>query len=84
MIGNKRWMPMAALIVAIVLVIAGVMMAIYIDRFNTEQKIDEVNVQARILASTVTAALQFGDQSRGAGIRQRAAHQPGDPGRGGL
>jgi signal transduction histidine kinase len=58
-------MPMAALIVAIVLVIAGVAMAFYIDRFNTEQKIDEVNVQARILASTVTAALQFGDKAAG-------------------
>ena len=54
---------MAALVVAIVLVIAGVAMAFYIDRFTTEQKIDEVNVQARILASTVTAALQFGDKA---------------------
>ena len=63
MFGNKRWMPAIALIIALVLVVAGVMMAIYIDRFNTEQKTDEVNVQARILASTVTAALQFGDQT---------------------
>jgi signal transduction histidine kinase len=63
MTGNKQWMPMAALAVAIVLVISGVAMAFYIDRFTTEQKIDEVNVQARILASTVTAALQFGDKA---------------------
>jgi signal transduction histidine kinase len=63
MFGNKRWMPVIALVVAVVLVVAGIVMAIYIDQFNTEQKADEVNVQARILASTVTAALQFRDQT---------------------
>jgi signal transduction histidine kinase len=55
-------MPLIALSVAVILVIAGALMAIYIDRFNTRQKIDEITVQARILATTVTAALWFGDQ----------------------
>ena len=78
---ESRPMPAIAVAIAIVLVIAGVLMAIYIDRYNTEQKNDEVNVQAHILASTVTAALQFGDQVADPGIRQCAAHQSGDPGR---
>src|ERR1700723_1786581 len=63
MSGYQRRMPLLALSVAVALVIAGVVMAVYIDRFNTRQQIDENTVQARILASTVTAALWFGDQA---------------------
>ena len=56
-------MPAIPLAIAIALVIAGAAMAFFIDQFNTRQKIEEVSVQARILASTVTAALQFRDQT---------------------
>src|SRR5580693_3229304 len=62
MSGYQKRMPLIALSIAVTLVLAGLVMAIYIDRFNTKQKIDEITVQARILASTVTAALWFGDQ----------------------
>src|SRR5258707_681009 len=60
---SRPLMPIVPVTVAIALVIAGAGMSFYIDRFNTQQKIDEVAVQARILASTVTAALQFVDHS---------------------
>jgi signal transduction histidine kinase/CheY-like chemotaxis protein len=56
-------MSAVALTIAITLVIAGIGMAVYIDRFDAQRKIDEITVQARILASTVTAALVFNDQA---------------------
>jgi len=62
MIGSKRWTPAVASIIAVILVIAGTVMAFYIDQFNTRQKINEVMVEARILAATVTAALEFSDK----------------------
>jgi signal transduction histidine kinase len=54
--------PAIALISVIALLVAGVLMARFIDRSTTRQQISEVSAQARVLASTVTAALAFNDQ----------------------
>jgi signal transduction histidine kinase len=54
--------PIVALAGAVVLVLAGVLLAGYVDRLNTRQKEDELMVQARILAATVTAAMVFNDR----------------------
>jgi signal transduction histidine kinase/ActR/RegA family two-component response regulator len=56
-------MPAIALTIAIALAIAGIAMAIWIDRLNGRQKTDEVTVQADILAATVTAAMVFNDRA---------------------
>jgi signal transduction histidine kinase len=56
-----KLIPVIALTTAVALVLAGVLMALYIERSYKAQKIDEVGVQAAILASTVAAALVFGD-----------------------
>jgi signal transduction histidine kinase len=54
--------PVIALTTAVALVLAGVLMALYFERSYRAQKTDEVSVQAAILASTVSAALVFGDR----------------------
>ncbi len=59
---ESRPMPAIAVAIAIALVVAGAFITYYIDRYNTQQKIDEVTVQAHILAATVTAALEFSDK----------------------
>jgi signal transduction histidine kinase/CheY-like chemotaxis protein len=51
----------------IVLLLAGAVMVVYNERFYRETKLQQAEVQARILASTVSAALQFDDQ--------KAAHE---------
>jgi signal transduction histidine kinase len=53
--------PIIALATAVVLLIAGVSVVFYGERSYREQKINEVSVQGRILASSVTAALVFND-----------------------
>ncbi|HEX5327049.1 MAG TPA: ATP-binding protein [Acetobacteraceae bacterium] len=53
--------PAIALTTALVLLLAGIGMAFYIDRSNDLQRIGDITVQARILAATVTAALSFND-----------------------
>jgi signal transduction histidine kinase/CheY-like chemotaxis protein len=55
--------PTIALAVAIGILIAGVVMAVYSERSYKEQQIRDISVQAQILASTVTAALVFDDQT---------------------
>ncbi|HUB16146.1 MAG TPA: ATP-binding protein, partial [Acetobacteraceae bacterium] len=57
-----RATPVIALATVIVLLSAGVWMARYVDRANARQEADQVGVQARILAATVTAALSFNDR----------------------
>jgi signal transduction histidine kinase len=57
-----RLTPIIALATVIALLTAGGLMARYVDRANARQEVDEVGVQARILASTVTAALAFNDR----------------------
>ena len=56
-----RLTPAIALTTALVLVVVGALFALYIDRLSTTQRIDNMSVQGRVLASTVTAALQFED-----------------------
>jgi signal transduction histidine kinase/ActR/RegA family two-component response regulator len=55
--------PAIALAVAVGILIAGVVMAVYSERSYKEQQIRDISVQAQILASTVTAALVFDDQT---------------------
>ncbi len=57
-----RFTPVIAVTTAVALLIAGVLLGLYIDHGNREQKVKEVSVQAGILASTVTAALAFRDR----------------------
>jgi signal transduction histidine kinase/ActR/RegA family two-component response regulator len=60
-----RWWkrtPVVALTIAVALLLAGIVLALYNERSYKAQKIDEVMVQARILASSVTAALSFNDR----------------------
>ena len=57
-----RATPVIALATVIVLLSAGAWMARYVDRANARQEADQVGVQARILAATVTAALSFNDR----------------------
>jgi signal transduction histidine kinase/CheY-like chemotaxis protein len=57
-----RLTPGIALASVIALLVAGVLMARFIDRSTTRQQISELSAQARVLASTVTAALAFNDQ----------------------
>jgi len=57
-----RLTPAIALATVIALLTAGGLMARYVDRANAQQEVDEVSVQARVLASTVTAALAFNDR----------------------
>ncbi len=57
-----RLTPVIALATVIALLTAGGLMARYVDRANARQEVDEVSVQARVLASTVTAALAFNDR----------------------
>ncbi|HEX6958640.1 MAG TPA: response regulator [Ferrovibrio sp.] len=55
--------PTIALTIAVALLLAGMAMALYSEHAYKAQKIDEVGVQAQILASTVTAALAFDDRN---------------------
>jgi signal transduction histidine kinase/CheY-like chemotaxis protein len=57
-----RLIPAIALATVIALLTAGGLMARYVDRANARQELDEISVQARVLASTVTAALSFNDR----------------------
>jgi signal transduction histidine kinase/FixJ family two-component response regulator len=61
---SKFWKlaPAIALASAIALLLAGLIMAFYNERAYEAQKINEVSVQAQILASSVTAALAFNDR----------------------
>jgi len=57
-----RLTPAIALLSVIALLVAGVLMARFIDRSTARQQVSEASAQARVLASTVTAALAFNDQ----------------------
>jgi outer membrane murein-binding lipoprotein Lpp len=62
MSGFWKRTPALALAAAVALLLAGVLLAIYNEHAYRAQKVDEISVQARILASTVTAALAFNDR----------------------
>jgi signal transduction histidine kinase len=57
-----RIAPLIALLAAIAVLVAGLLMIAYEERAYAVQKTDEATVQARILASTVAAAVFFGDR----------------------
>src|SRR5665213_1474404 len=57
-----RLTPAIASLTAVALLVAGVGLLFYSERSFRTQKIDEVGVEARILASTVAAALNFTDR----------------------
>ncbi len=59
--GSWKLFPVIALFTAAALLLAGVLMAIYGERSYKAQKIQDIGVQAQILASSVTAALMFND-----------------------
>ena len=58
---TNRFTPAYALASAIILLAAGIAVSAYQDRLFREQQVREVTVQGQILASSVTAALVFGD-----------------------
>lgn len=58
-----RLAPTLALLTVIVLLSAGVLMARYADRASARQERQEMQVQARMLAATVTRALAFDDRA---------------------
>jgi signal transduction histidine kinase len=59
----RNWTPsvIAALVVAAVLLTAGVFIAIYQERLYSDQQVKSVREQAQILATSTTAAILFGD-----------------------
>jgi len=57
-----RATPAIAVTIAVVLLVAGIAIALIAERSYDRQKSREVEVQGGILASTVSAALSFGDQ----------------------
>jgi signal transduction histidine kinase/ActR/RegA family two-component response regulator len=56
------WSPAIAVGAAAALLLAGVVLALNNERAYRAQKINEITVQAQIVASTVTAALVFNDR----------------------
>ena len=58
----RKLTPAIVLVAVVAILAAAVIVAVYGERSYTEQKVTEVSVQARILASTVTAALTFDDR----------------------
>jgi signal transduction histidine kinase len=57
-----RTAPILAFVGALALLGAGVWLALYIDRTYEAQRLAQLSAQARILAATATAALDFHDQ----------------------
>jgi len=62
---RDRWNPsiIAALVAAGVLLMVGVLMAIYQERVYSEQQIKSLREQAQIVAVSAGAAIQFGDHA---------------------
>ncbi len=60
---HSVFVPAIALLGAAMVSIAGIFGALYEDQLYKAQKIDEVTIQARILAASVTAALAFDDST---------------------
>jgi len=60
----KLWRlgPSIALATVVLLIVAGSAMIVYNEQAYRQQKLDEASVQARILSSTVAAALVFDDR----------------------
>lgn len=58
---HRAFVPAIALLGAAVVSVAGIIGALYEDHLYTVQKTDDVTVQAKILAASITAALAFND-----------------------
>jgi signal transduction histidine kinase/ActR/RegA family two-component response regulator len=58
-----KLLPVMSLITAALLLTAGIFAASYLERSHRADQISGATAQARILASTVTAALSFGDRN---------------------
>ena len=58
---RSRSALIAGLTAAAMLVVAGVVLALYDSQVYKDQKLREISVQAQILAATVTAPLEFDD-----------------------
>jgi signal transduction histidine kinase len=61
-LARGRLAAMLALSAVLALLVAGVTTALYLEGSYKAQKVNEVTVQAKILAATVTAALAFNDR----------------------
>jgi len=61
-IANRRLIPLFALLAAVILLTAGVAVAVYDEEIYRVEKLDETDVQAKILAGSVAAALIFDDR----------------------
>jgi uncharacterized membrane protein affecting hemolysin expression len=59
---SVRRLPLLVLGTTVLLVGLGIALAVYVDRVTIHQQIEETQGQAKILASTVTAALAFNDR----------------------
>ncbi|HEY3777537.1 MAG TPA: ATP-binding protein [Rhizomicrobium sp.] len=58
---GTRWIPFAAIAAAALLLVLGIGLALYEDRFAGQQHRQEITEQANILAASVTAAVEFAD-----------------------
>jgi signal transduction histidine kinase len=59
---QARLTVLMTLAAAIGLLFAGLALATYIDRTTESRRIDQLSAQARVLAATATAAMDFGDR----------------------
>ena len=57
-----KLIPLAALVSAFALILAGALVTLYEEQLYQTQKIDDTSVQGQILAASVTAALVFDDE----------------------
>ncbi|MBT2187272.1 response regulator [Sphingobium sp. H33] len=55
--------PLAAAIIALLLLLAGVVFTLQVDRIGRTEKLRQASVQAQILASGIAAPLAFGDEA---------------------
>jgi signal transduction histidine kinase len=53
--------PLTAAVIAFLLVVAGLLFAVQLDRIGRDEKVQQINVQAQILASGIAAPLAFDD-----------------------
>jgi signal transduction histidine kinase/CheY-like chemotaxis protein len=56
-----RMTPMVALVTAVVLVVAGILGAVFSEQEFRERRVDDAEAHARVLAASVSAALAFQD-----------------------
>ena len=77
-------MTLVAAVGALLLVIAGIAMVHFSEQSYREAKLQQIDAQGRILASTVTAALAFDDRAAAQEYVNALRRRPPDPDRRGL